>query len=375
MPSSSLNDRYPVADGTLDGVLRGPESVLAAIPYLLGFHPQNSLVIVWMQDRRICLTQRMDLIPVNGDLELMSDSIAGVASTCDADCAVGVVYGSADGTDRGWRLDVYEAMDCAIEKAGVRLIDVLHVYADRWWSYECDEPCCPQEGRTISPSVREQVAALLGESGVEPATSREAVVESMERDPLASAQVAVRIAEGQARLEERLVQSQSWEAELEVWRDEQIARWLPVFTGTHPGEPGPDVVEIHDLLLCLADIRVRDTVLWHLASVGATQGCMDWLVSAMRAAPAGHVAPVAACAAICAWLRGDGVRANAALDRALADNDRYSLAWLVGQSIAYGLPPSSWREVMGRLSESECRNGASPPVECSDDQSDPGSPD
>jgi len=79
----------------------------------------------------------------------------------------------------------------------------------------------------------------------------------------------------------------------------------------------------------------------------------------MRAAPAGHVAPVATCTAIAAWLQGDGVRANAALERALEDDREYALGWLVAQSIMNGLPPQTWRGVMSTLSESDCRAGVS----------------
>ena len=42
----------------------------------------------------------------------------------------------------------------------------------------------------------------------------------------------------------------------------------------------------------------------------------------------------------CAWQAGDGALANVALDRALADNPRYSMALLLREVLDSGAPPS-----------------------------------
>ena len=41
--------------------LKDPNELLAVIPYLLGFHPTRSLVLVCLSNNRIGLTQRLDL--------------------------------------------------------------------------------------------------------------------------------------------------------------------------------------------------------------------------------------------------------------------------------------------------------------------------
>ena len=43
---------------------------------------------------------------------------------------------------------------------------------------------------------------------------------------------------------------------------------------------------------------------------------------------------------VMAWQAGDGALANVALDRALADDTRYSMALLLRQVITAGAPPS-----------------------------------
>jgi Domain of unknown function (DUF4192) len=52
------------------------------------------------------------------------------------------------------------------------------------------------------------------------------------------------------------------------------------------------------------------------------------------------VSPPASLLAFCAWQNGDGALANVALDRALADNPRYSMAQLLRQALDAGAPPS-----------------------------------
>src|SRR6202043_2086889 len=64
-----------------------------------------------------------------------------------------------------------------------------------------------------------------------------------------------------------------------------------------------------------------------------------WTDVTRRAQP-GHVAAPAALLAFVAWQSGDGALANVALDRALADDPRYSMALLLRQVITAGAPPS-----------------------------------
>jgi hypothetical protein len=52
------------------------------------------------------------------------------------------------------------------------------------------------------------------------------------------------------------------------------------------------------------------------------------------------VAAPAALLAFVAWQSGDGALANVALDRAVADEPRYSMALLLRQVISAGAPPS-----------------------------------
>ena len=97
--------------------------------------------------------------------------------------------------------------------------------------------------------------------------------------------------------------------------------------------------EIARITVALRDLRVRDDAWARMdpAHAGAHQRL--WTDVVRRARP-GYVAAPAALLAFVAWQSGDGALANVALDRALADDLRYSMALLLRQVITAGAPPS-----------------------------------
>ena len=357
--SNPYNHGSAELGGELAGVLRGPDAVIAAIPYLLGFHPQESIVIVWMRDRRICLTQRMDLGADGPGEGLASEALSMIASHAQATSAIAVVYAGDPNGHRGWRRDVFEALQTGLDTAQVALMDVLHVHQGRWWSYQCQQECCPASGRVVDLVVQQEVASILSEVGGEPARSRDEVVEMLAPDLQAQACVGPIVESLSATLRDLRVGAQQATGALEELRERYLQGLLPGFLGQGIDPRSTDEESLAEVIVGLSDVRVRDTLLWHLARERDVAGCLNWLEHAMRAAPVGYVAPVATCTAIAAWLQGDGVRANAALERALEDDREYALGWLVAQSIMNGLPPQTWRGVMSTLSESDCRSGVS----------------
>jgi hypothetical protein len=327
-------------------VLRSPDALVAAVPYLLGFHPRESAVAVWLQGRRIALTQRLDL-PTRP-----SDHAAWLAAMwhhplADSADELIVIVVSAESPDA----ELLGMVTDRAAEAGIEIRDLLRIDDGRWWSLLCtDGQCCPREGRVVDPVTASSVAAEFTGVGRAPLAAREALEHSLGPDEVRQALVAVALAaapavpSGPAR---------------ERWRDERIASTLALLADGPGG--GPQRAEcLAAALGGLGDVRVRDTVLWEASrwSAEALQSAFEHLTVALRSAPVGHVAPVASCAAIIAWLLGDGARAHIAVDRALCDDCEYSLAVLVGASLRAGLPPTAWRESMAGLTRDACRHGA-----------------
>jgi hypothetical protein len=114
------------------------------------------------------------------------------------------------------------------------------------------------------------------------------------------------------------------------------------------------------LTVALREVRVRDDAWARMDPAHLSAHLRLWTHLTQLARP-GFVAAPASLLAFCAWQNGDGALANIALDRALADNPRYSMALLLRQALDGGAPPSMARlpmtpdEVAAAYDEAEAR--------------------
>jgi hypothetical protein len=364
--------------------MTGPDELVASLPFLLGFQPLESLVVVWTKGGRLLLTQRVDLPATDDGVHLAEFAgilvqplrdhepdeavLVVIEDACDgtSDSSAGhtVKDGGREGSPgqrnecggapRMPRRELVDAVMRVLAAMDVAVRDALEVSGGRFRSYLCVEECCPPAGRAVDPVVANAVAASFAVRGVSALSSRADLVSVLEPDPSGVARIEPLIVDREQELDDALGDGGS--AAVESWRDEQVDRLMSlVFEGGDLSDA--DTVT---LLVGLCDVRVRDTLLWHLNGASDRYGCLDRLLIGLRLAPNGYVAPIATCAALAAWLLGDGARASIAIDRALNDDPAYSLAILVGTSISAGLPPSAWQQVMGRLTIEACR--ARPPA-------------
>jgi hypothetical protein len=131
--------RPPVRISSLTGLL-------AVIPYLLGFTPTDSLVVVGVGQPtgRIQVAFRYDLPdpPDGGTATAIAAHVAAVLARQQVTIAVAVGYGPG-------RLvtPVADAIRQVVSGARVELRDILRVHDGRYWSYLCRElSCCPADG-------------------------------------------------------------------------------------------------------------------------------------------------------------------------------------------------------------------------------------
>jgi hypothetical protein len=94
------------------------------------------------------------------------------------------------------------------------------------------------------------------------------------------------------------------------------------------------------LALALTSMRVRDDAWARMDPAHRDAHIRLWTGLTRRAQP-GYVAAAASLLAFTAWQSGDGALANIALDRALADDPGYTMARLLRDALAAGLPPSA----------------------------------
>ena len=327
------------APAAVDIVMTSPDAVVAGLPYLIGFTPRESAVLLWLGRGRLLLTQRLDLPPGAPSSE-WTGAVWSHAGARQADALVAVLV-----TDDSPHADIPAVLVDEAAARGVDVRDVLVVSGGRWRSLLCrDEACCGERGRQVDSRVAALVAAEFTGAGVAPSPDR-ASLESELMPAGRRRRPAAMPASGPER---------------EQWRDGAIDSFVAEVAGPAARPASSPEAFLDGLVAALRDVRVRDTVLWEVSALDReAQGrALQVLAAALRRSGPGAVAPIATCAAVTAWLLGDGARAGIALRHALADGPDYSLAVLVDGALRAGLPPSAWREAMRALSREECRHGA-----------------
>jgi hypothetical protein len=164
----------------------GPADLVAAVPYLVGFQPVHSVVVISLRGARLrCgLVARMD-VPAPADVEPWADGLASFVLRDSPREVVVLIY-----HDRTWsrvRRPFGPAVD-AVERrfaaAGVPMKDALYVTADRFWSYTCAEQrCCPPDGTPLAAGRSSALAAAYVAEGRAPMADRGAVVGRLDGGP------------------------------------------------------------------------------------------------------------------------------------------------------------------------------------------------
>jgi hypothetical protein len=136
--------------------MRSPADVIHTVPYLLGFHPAESIVLICLQGPAVKLTARMD---VSDGPDTFSQLHQTVAS--HGDDALLVLYSELDAP--AW-----------LQEQALQFKDAMQVRAGRWFSLICDNPrCCPPGGTELPEAADSVVAATAVAAGLAPAASRE----------------------------------------------------------------------------------------------------------------------------------------------------------------------------------------------------------
>jgi hypothetical protein len=319
-----------------------PTALLTVIPHLLGFRPQGSVVVIGLAPPRdrIKVTLRYDL-PDPPDAVLATEIAAhavGVIGSQRLTAMVAVGYGAEAQVD-----PVAGALRYAARKAGIDLPDFLRVEGGRYWSYLCrDEACCPAAGASFDPDSGPASAAL---ALTEPPVLADRAAVAARVAPLGGI-AAVSMHQATRRAERhvsQLLAKVRKSARLGAARQMIAAEGLNalgamIATYRGGGRYATDY-QIAWITVALRDLRVRDDAWARMDPAHLDAHRRLWIDMTRRAQP-GYVAAPASLLAFVAWQSGDGALANVALDRALADEPRYSMALLLRQVITAGAPPS-----------------------------------
>ena len=310
--------------------LTSPHDLLAAIPFLIGYHPQDSLVLVALKDEAVGMAMRVDM-PVGVSAEGY-DLLASHFLRDGADGAFIVAYVGAGAVDPE---NVLINTSAALVRAGIDIKESLIVRNNRFRSMICsDLTCCPPEGSAIPDLGSSRIAAEHVIAGHPmPFENVDGLVRSIAA--VASSFESVWADEVQAFW----VSSDSEEIQ-ELQRDGATA--IIDLVGEYREGRGAEDRELAARVIGrLSDIQVRDFALGSHTDESADCYWAMWR-DLLRIAPRGFVAPIACLFAAMAYERGEGALAHKGLDRGLGDDDQYSLAHLLRRVFTAGWPPQSF---------------------------------
>ncbi|MGW3807929.1 DUF4192 domain-containing protein [Micromonospora sp. NPDC005113] len=311
--------------------LASPADLLAAVPYLLGFHPTNSVVTVGLTSKRITVASRTDLpdpAQVTGWIASFAPQQIALLGNVSATAAILVGYGPAPTVT-----PALDALRPRLLAAGIDLLDTLRVTDRRYHSYQCHDPrCCPVDGLPFDPtnSATAVHAIVAGQVAL---PDRTALVASVA--PITGpARDAITTATRRAR--QRLTAVHAAGGRAAIIRAGRAAVEATFTRYRHDDVAADD--EVAWLTVLLTDTAVRDiawqatdTQPWHLAL---------WTDLTSRADPSVAAAP-ASLLAFTAWREGLGALAAVALDRALTADPLYRLAHLIDRALRHGIPPAA----------------------------------
>jgi hypothetical protein len=317
------------------------DDLVAAVPYLLGFPPVDSLVCIAVNDDdRIRFVARLNLPAAEEPFEPEPATRVADLSARHGSAAIIVGYGPPDRVD-----PLAATLRAALRAVNVEVFDTIRVTDGRYYCLDCDG-VCPPEGVAVEPSAS-TFPAEATYAGIALLPSR-AALEHLIAPLTGPAREAMRTATLAAweRLDAMLSDGDAARADgrsggpsAHVLRDgvEAVRRATAVAAR---GEVLSDE-DAAWLTAVLTVPEVRDQA-W-IAIDGGEPHRRLWIDITRRAVPDAAAAP-ACLLAIAAYLDGDGALANIALDRCLHADPGYSLARLLRHALLAGVPPEVWRD-------------------------------
>jgi hypothetical protein len=316
--------------------LTSPHDLLAAIPFLIGYHPENSLVLVALKDDNVGMAMRVDM-PTDIAPESY-DLLASHFQREAADAALIVAYVDSESDPEAVLINT----SAALLRAGISIKESLIVSDGRYRSMLChDSECCPPLGSPIPDIDSSRIAAEHVIAGHPmPFANVSGLVQSIAALPSAMQE------SWQSEVRAFWIESDS-ENLLDLQRDGATA--VIDLAGEYALGRGAEDRELAARVIGrISDIQVRDYALGSHNDETADAYWQMWR-ELLLIAPRGFVAPIASIFAALAYERGEGALAHKALDRALADDERYSLALLLRRVFTAGWPPQSFSAMRAEL--------------------------
>jgi len=311
-------------------VARTPADLLAAVPCVLGFHPEDSLVLLTFTSEGGSFHARVDLpgkpehlpdlcaVLLQAALRNRVDRVALVAYTADARLADTVLHA------------VHDAFDAE----DIDVIEMLRADGARWFPMRAGLPGQLYAGVAYDSAVHPFAAESVF-AGRVTHSSRQALADTLvpDRDAVVAVQAALRARERR-------------KGEVQVPAE---ARWLWATVQGHltEGSTG-SAEEVARLIAACRSVELRD-VAWSMITRDTATRHVDLWRDVVRRCPTAWAAGPAGLLAFACWLSGQGALAWCALDRCRESDPDYSMADGIADLLEAAIPPHVWQPPDARL--------------------------
>ncbi|MFJ9622387.1 DUF4192 domain-containing protein [Streptomyces sp. NPDC101181] len=363
--------------------LRGPAELADALPYLMGFHPNDSVVMVALHGGRGRFGGRLRLgIPqAPGEWGPVADQLAeclisGSERREGRPDAI-VIFLCQDSPDgSGGQLTMErlrpfaQRLRTACGALDVPVLEALCISDGRYWSYCCpDTRCCPEQGKPLAMPGTTVMAAAATYAGVHVRGTlrdmearlhpwRDAAAVSAQERALDEAAPVMMI----RMLDERVRRSVASETL------EQARTLMARIEDAQPAPPalsdaGDDQLIAPDeaaaVILGLQDRETRDKAAAWMEGPTAQAALRLWRTLARRCVGSygEHAAAPLTLAGWVSWSTGDEPGARVALALALRADPAYTFAHLLHRACNEGLDPEAVRRCLREKPETSEERG------------------
>jgi uncharacterized protein DUF4192 len=308
--------------------LKEPGDVIAMIPYLLGFTPADSLVVLALQGPRKhigpCL--RVDLARTTDEGAAQAEYLVSVVAAH----RFAPVLLVALTTDVARADAVVRPLRRGLARRRIKVSDALRADGHRWWSYTCHDPtCCSPEGKPYdADSSRVAAEAVL--AGLTRAPDRDSLRAELE----SCSDEARRALATQCRSRAQAYATGEQPRPRLADVDRLLLR--------HRGSPASmSVGDAATLLLGVQDQALRAAAMALMTRSNAAGYLGVWR-HVMRDAPDDLLAPVGALTGFAAWLDGQGTLASHAVDRVQSVSAGDAMCALLRRLLDGAVSPDQW---------------------------------
>jgi len=306
---------------------RSPEDLLAMVPVVLGFTPEQSVVMLTFGAEHT-FHARVDVPLGPEEVDEVVEALLEPACRNGVRRVVLLVY-SADET---LARRCGKALERAFKLSGIDVLEMLRADGQRWFPLVGRRPGVPAWGVPYDISAHRFLAQAVVEGRVTH-RSRDVLAATLDRRPDQSATVAVLV------------------AELPVWDQTQLptvadllteGEWVRATVARHTTRgSGATDAEVARLLRGMQVKRIRDAA-WSVLSREVAEAHVDFWTDIVRRTPDPLVAPPATLLGWAAWQAGHGALAWCAVERCAQVDPAYTLMIYLAQMLEHAVPPTHW---------------------------------